>query len=61
MDRKELFARVDVWSMNRGFRGDLVNDWEDIFQPLLDKGFSFDEAAEIIENVLSVAQAERGE
>ena len=61
MDRKELFAHIDYWSMNRGFRGDLVNDWEDIFQPLLAKGFTFDEAREIIEATLAVAEAERGE
>jgi len=61
MDHKELFARVDWWSMNHDFWKSDTNDWEDIFQKLIDKGFTFDEAEDIIESVMGLTKQEYGE
>lgn len=61
MDRKELFAHIDYWAIERDFWKSDTNDWEDIFQPLIDKGFTFDEAREIIESVIGLTRQEYGE
>lgn len=61
MDRKELFAKADYWAMEHDFWDSSSNDWEDIFQPLLDKGFTFDEAADIIESVIGLTRQEYGD
>jgi hypothetical protein len=61
MDRKELFARVDHWTMARDFWKSSSNDWEDIFIVLMEKGFTFDDSIDIIESVIGLTKQEYGE
>lgn len=61
MDRKELFYRVDGWAIEHDFWKTDTNDWEDIFQPLMDKGFTFYEARAIIESVIFLTKQEYGQ
>lgn len=61
MDHKELFYKVDGWVIDHDFWKSDTNDWEDIFQPLMDKGFTFDEARDIIESVIALIKQEYGE
>lgn len=61
IDRKEFYAKVDVWAIERDFWKSDANDWEDILQPLVDKGFSFDEACDIVDSIISLVKSEYGE
>lgn len=61
LDRKELFAHVDWWAQNQEFWKTDTNDWEDIFAALGEKGFTFDEARDIVESIIGMTKAEYGE
>lgn len=59
MDRGELFAHVDAWSMGHDFWN--TSDWMELFSELMDKGFTFDEASNILESIMGLTRQEYGE
>lgn len=61
LSRKELFAHTDAWAMRQDFWKTDANDWEDIFAALGEKGFTFDEACDIVESIIGMTAAEHGE
>lgn len=56
----ELFGELDAWVNENDFWKSEAEDWEDIFVPLLEKGFSKKEAFDIVESIIGLAKSEYG-
>lgn len=61
MDRNERYAKVDAWAIQNDFWKSDTSDWLEIFAPLLAKGFTFEEAQDIVESIIGLARSEYGE
>lgn len=58
---EELFSDLDTWINENNLWKSEAEDWEDIFVPLLEKGFSKQEAFDIVDSIIGLAKAEYGE
>lgn len=61
MDRNERFALIDYWAIQQDFWKSDVNEWLEIFAPLLQKGFTFEEASDIVESIIGLTKQEYGD
>lgn len=55
------FYQIEDFVSAHEFWKSYAEDWEEIFLSLSDKGFTFDEARDIIESVMGLTRQEYGE
>lgn len=60
MNDQSLFDEIDDWVNENDFWKSEAEDWEDIFVPLIEKGFSKQEAFDIVESIIGLAKSEYG-